>query len=61
MEVQLPDSRGGHSEDIASAVQCVIPLNLLVTFCKDLLIAEDLVNTSPSLVPCATFKFVCKA
>lgn len=54
MEVQLPDSRGGRSDEvIASAVQCVIPLNLLVTFCKNLTIAEDLVNTSLSLVPCA--------
>lgn len=51
MKVQLPNSCSGHSdEDIASTVQLILPSTLLATFCKDLTVAENLVNTFPRAV-----------
>lgn len=63
MKVQLSDFCSGHSdENIASAVQHVLLLNLfpeLVPFCKDLTEAMGLVNTSPSLEPCRASTWAC--
>lgn len=51
MKLQLPNSCGGRSDEgIASTVQLILPSTTLVTFCKDLTVAENLVNTSPCAV-----------